>query len=139
MAASWLALPAAVASTTSSSRERVFATAPRVLNHRGLGPRRKTLGGDASGRPCDDEVRYFVEGSGAFYLHAGERVLQVIGEAGDLLSAPKGATHLFDGGESADFTCIRVFTSPEGWAANYTGAAIAEQFPLYERAAGAGP
>ena len=83
----------------------------------------------------DDEVRYFVEGSGSFYIHAGERVLQVIGEAGDLLSVPKGATHWFDGGENADFTCIRVFTSPDGWAANYTGETIAKRFPLYESAA----
>jgi len=83
----------------------------------------------------DDEVRYFVEGSGAFYIHAGDRVLQVIGEAGDLLSVPKGATHWFDGGENADFTCIRVFTSPDGWAAKYTGDRIAEQFPHYVKVA----
>jgi 1,2-dihydroxy-3-keto-5-methylthiopentene dioxygenase len=80
-------------------------------------------------------VRYFVEGSGAFYIHAGDRVLQVIGEAGDLLSVPKGATHWFDGGENADFTCIRVFTSPDGWAAKYTGDRIAEQFPHYVKVA----
>jgi 1,2-dihydroxy-3-keto-5-methylthiopentene dioxygenase len=80
----------------------------------------------------DDEVRYFVAGSGAFYLHVGDRVLQVIGEAGDLLSVPKGVTHWFDGGERADFTCIRVFTNPEGWAAKYSGDRIAESFPPYE-------
>jgi 1,2-dihydroxy-3-keto-5-methylthiopentene dioxygenase len=83
----------------------------------------------------DDEVRYFVEGSGAFYLHIGDRVLQVIGEAGDLLSVPKGVSHWFDGGEVGDFTCIRVFTGKEGWIAHYTGDAIAESFPLYENVA----
>ena len=83
----------------------------------------------------DDEVRYFVEGSGAFYVHAGDRVLQIIGEAGDLLSVPKGTPHWFDGGEAADFTCIRVFTDPAGWAAQYTGDEIWRTFPLYDKAA----
>ena len=83
----------------------------------------------------DDEVRYFVEGSGAFYVHAGDRVLQIIGEAGDLLSVPKGTPHWFDGGETADFTCIRVFTDPAGWAAQYTGDEIWRTFPLYDKAA----
>jgi len=83
----------------------------------------------------DDEVRYFVEGAGAFYLHIGDRVIQLIGEAGDLLSVPKGVTHWFDGGEVADFTCIRVFTTTEGWAANFTGDAISEAFPRYAKAA----
>jgi 1,2-dihydroxy-3-keto-5-methylthiopentene dioxygenase len=83
----------------------------------------------------DDEVRYFVEGSGAFYIHAGDRVLQVVGVAGDLLSVPKGTPHWFDGGETADFTCIRVFTDPAGWEAHYTGDEIWRAFPLYDKAA----
>jgi 1,2-dihydroxy-3-keto-5-methylthiopentene dioxygenase len=83
----------------------------------------------------DDEVRYFVEGGGAFYVHAGDRVLTIVGEAGDLLSVPKGTPHWFDGGETADFTCIRVFTDPEGWVAHYTGDEIWRTFPLYEKAA----
>jgi len=44
-------------------------------------------------------------------------------------------THWFDGGEQADFTCIRVFTTTEGWAANFTGDAISDAFPRYEKAA----
>ncbi len=83
----------------------------------------------------DDEVRNFVEGSGAFYIHAGDRVLQVVGEAGDLLSVPKGTPHWFDGGDVGDFTCIRVFTDPAGWAAHYTGDPIWRTFPRYEKAA----
>jgi 1,2-dihydroxy-3-keto-5-methylthiopentene dioxygenase len=83
----------------------------------------------------EDEVRYFVEGSGAFYLHIGDRVLEVVGEAGDLLYVPHGTSHWFDGGDVGDFTCIRVFTNQEGWVAHYTGDAIAEGFPRYEKAA----
>ncbi len=83
----------------------------------------------------DDEVRYFVEGSGAFYLHAGDRIIQVVGEAGDLLSVPKGAPHWFDGGEAGDFTCIRVFTDPAGWVAHYTGDEVWRTFPRFDKAA----
>jgi 1,2-dihydroxy-3-keto-5-methylthiopentene dioxygenase len=83
----------------------------------------------------DDEVRYFVEGSGAFFLHVGDHVLEVIGVAGDLLSVPKGTPHWFDGGEIGHFTAIRVFTNQEGWAAHYTGNDIARSFPSYEKAA----
>ena len=83
----------------------------------------------------DDEVRYFVEGGGAFYLHVGDRVLEVVGAAGDLLSVPQGTPHWFDGGETGDFTCIRVFTDPAGWEAHYTGDAISRAFPLYDKAA----
>ena len=83
----------------------------------------------------EDEVRYFVEGSGAFYLHIGERVLEIVGEEGDLLSVPRGTSHWFDGGEEGHFTCIRLFTEQAGWVAHYTGDAIADGFPKYEKAA----
>ncbi|MBV8661685.1 MAG: cupin domain-containing protein [Hyphomicrobiales bacterium] len=82
----------------------------------------------------EDEVRYFVEGSGAFYLHIGERVLEIVGEAGDLLSVPTGTAHWFDGGEAGHFTVIRVFTTREGWVAHFTGDTIADNFPKYETA-----
>jgi 1,2-dihydroxy-3-keto-5-methylthiopentene dioxygenase len=83
----------------------------------------------------DDEVRYFVEGSGAFYLHVGERVLEVVGEAGDLLYVPKGTSHWFDGGEVGHFTCIRLFNDHSGWVAHYTGDEIAEAFPRFDKVA----
>jgi len=83
----------------------------------------------------DDEVRYFVEGSGAFYLHIGDRVLEVVGEAGDLLYVPKGTSHWFDGGEVGHFTCIRLFNDHSGWIAHYTGDEIAETFPKFDKAA----
>jgi 1,2-dihydroxy-3-keto-5-methylthiopentene dioxygenase len=83
----------------------------------------------------DDEVRFFVEGSGSFYLHVGDRVIQVIGVAGDLLSVPRETPHWFDGGEFGDFTAIRLFTRPDGWVAHYTGAPIADGFPRHKKAA----
>jgi 1,2-dihydroxy-3-keto-5-methylthiopentene dioxygenase len=81
----------------------------------------------------DDEVRFFVEGSGAFYIHARDRVHMVVCEAGDLLSVPAGTTHWFDASDAPLFTAIRIFVSPEGWVASYTGSDIASRFPLYQR------
>ena len=83
----------------------------------------------------EDEVRFFVEGTGAFYLHLDDKVYQLIGEAGDLLSVPRGVKHWFDGGPEADFTCIRLFTNQEGWVAHFTGDAISDAFPKHEIAA----
>ena len=83
----------------------------------------------------EDEVRFFVEGSGAFYLHAGDRVLEVVGEKNDLLSVPHGAPHWFDGGPEGNFTCIRLFTNQEAWTAHFTGDKISEAFPKYHEAA----
>ena len=83
----------------------------------------------------EDEVRFFVEGAGAFYLHIGDRVLQVICEAGDLLSVPHGTPHWFDGGPIGNFICIRLFTDQEAWTAHFTGDAIADAFPRYNGAA----
>jgi len=80
----------------------------------------------------EDEVRFFVEGSGAFYLHVGDKVYQVVGTADDLLSVPQGTKHWFDGGPEGYFTVIRLFNDPKGWVAHYTGDAIAETIPYYE-------
>jgi 1,2-dihydroxy-3-keto-5-methylthiopentene dioxygenase len=83
----------------------------------------------------DDEVRYFVEGSGMFCIRAGGRVLALECGAGDLIVLPAGLRHWFDTGAQPRFTAIRLFTTPEGWAAKFTGDAIAESIPLYEGAA----
>jgi 1,2-dihydroxy-3-keto-5-methylthiopentene dioxygenase len=80
----------------------------------------------------EDEARFFVEGSGAFYLRFGDRVHQMICTRGDLLSVPAGTTHWFDMGPDPEFTAIRLFTDPAGWVANFTGDDIARRFPLYE-------
>jgi 1,2-dihydroxy-3-keto-5-methylthiopentene dioxygenase len=81
---------------------------------------------------AEDEVRFFVEGAGAFYLHLGARVFQVVCGAGDLLSVPAGTKHWFDMGPAPRFTVIRLFTDPAGWVAEPTGDAIASRLPRFE-------
>lgn len=80
----------------------------------------------------EDEVRFFVAGSGLFTLHIGERVLEVLCEAGDLISVPDGTRHWFDMGPTPHFVAIRLFGNPDGWVANFTGDDIAQRFPRYE-------
>jgi 1,2-dihydroxy-3-keto-5-methylthiopentene dioxygenase len=83
----------------------------------------------------DDEVRFFVEGAGLFYIRSGGKVYALECTRGDLILLPAGTTHWFDTGERPNFTVIRIFTTPEGWVARYTGDTIAENIPLYEGAA----
>jgi 1,2-dihydroxy-3-keto-5-methylthiopentene dioxygenase len=80
---------------------------------------------------ADDEVRVFVEGSGAFYLRDDEVVLRVVCTAGDLISVPRQTRHWFDMGPAPRFTAIRLFTTPDGWQATFTGDAIANTIPKY--------
>jgi len=80
----------------------------------------------------EDEVRFFVAGRGLFCLHIGEEVLEVLCEADDFLRVPAGTRHWFDMGSAPRFTAIRFFDNPEGWVAQFTGDAIAEQFPLLD-------
>jgi 1,2-dihydroxy-3-keto-5-methylthiopentene dioxygenase len=80
----------------------------------------------------EDEVRFFVEGSGAFYLHLGGKVYQVICVRGDLISVPANTLHWFDMGPDPEFTAIRFFNNVEGWVAQYSGSDIAARFPKYE-------
>lgn len=83
----------------------------------------------------DDEVRLFVEGSGAFHFRVAEaRVLRLECAAGDLVSVPRGARHWFDTGLRPRFTALRFFTTPEGWIATFTGDPIATRFDAYEGA-----
>jgi len=80
---------------------------------------------------AEDEVRFFVEGGGAFYLHLDGQVHQVNCTRGDLLSVPAGTPHWFDMGPAPLFTAIRLFTNPDGWIATFTGSPIASTFPRY--------
>lgn len=77
----------------------------------------------------EDEVRFFVEGTGCFYLHADGRVYAVVCSTGDLLSVPRGTTHWFDMGERPRFTSIRFFQGEDGWVGNFTRDSIASRFP----------
>jgi len=80
----------------------------------------------------EDEVRFFVAGSGAFYLRLDGRVYQAICVRGDLLSVPAGTRHWFDMGPDPEFTAIRWFNNQTGWVPQFTGDAIAARFPRYE-------
>ncbi|WP_031432657.1 1,2-dihydroxy-3-keto-5-methylthiopentene dioxygenase [Methylomarinum vadi] len=81
----------------------------------------------------DFEIRFFVEGSGLFYLHVDDKVYAVLCERGDLISVPANVTHWFDMGENPDFKCIRFFTTEDGWVARFTGDDIAKRFPSYDQ------
>jgi|SRR5579884_4500613 1,2-dihydroxy-3-keto-5-methylthiopentene dioxygenase len=78
---------------------------------------------------AEDEVRFFVAGRGLFTLHIGEKVYEVLCQAGDLIGVPDGTRHWFDMSEAPSFVAIRLFTNPAGWVANFTGDDIASRFP----------
>jgi 1,2-dihydroxy-3-keto-5-methylthiopentene dioxygenase len=81
----------------------------------------------------EDEIRFFVRGSGLFYLHIDKKVYIVLCEKNDLISVPDGTPHWFDMGPDPDFTCIRLFSNTEGWVARFTGFSIADQYPKWEQ------
>jgi len=81
---------------------------------------------------ADDEVRFFVEGGGGFYLRIDSRVHIVCCEAGDLLLVPAGTRHWFDMGADPAFTAIRFFRIAEGWVGEFTGDDIATRFASYD-------
>ncbi len=80
----------------------------------------------------EDEVRFFVDGSGLFSLHVDGKVYEVLCTKGDLISVPDGTPHWFDMGPNPEFACIRIFTNTEGWVANFTGSDIADSFNRLE-------
>jgi len=80
----------------------------------------------------DFEVRFFVDGSGLFYLHVDDKIYLVECTAGDLISVPAGTTHWFDMGALPSFKCIRLFTTEQGWVGHFTGSEIAGDFPDYD-------
>jgi 1,2-dihydroxy-3-keto-5-methylthiopentene dioxygenase len=77
----------------------------------------------------EDEVRFFVAGSGLFTLHVGDKVYEI--------AVPDGTTHWFDMGEEPEFVAIRFFQQPDGWIGHFTGTDIAQRFPRYEKGADA--
>jgi 1,2-dihydroxy-3-keto-5-methylthiopentene dioxygenase len=80
----------------------------------------------------EDEARFFVEGSGVFYIHSRGRVYAALCEKGDFINLPRRTRHWFDFGPRPHLKVIRTFTSPEGWVAEYTGSDIAARFPRFD-------
>jgi 1,2-dihydroxy-3-keto-5-methylthiopentene dioxygenase len=80
----------------------------------------------------EDEVRFFVAGSGLFTLHVDGRVYEIRCEQGDLIAVPDSTHHWFDMGAEPSFVAIRFFTEPDGWIGHFTGTDIAKKFPRYE-------
>ena len=56
-------------------------------------------------------------------------------ERNDLIGVPAGIRHWFDMGPAPRFTAIRLFTTPKGWVAKFTGDTIAARFPAYDHQA----
>lgn len=80
----------------------------------------------------EDEVRFFVAGSGLFTLHVDDKVYEIECVKDDLIAVPDSTLHWFDMGESPSFVAIRFFTEPDGWVGHFTGNDIAQTFPRYE-------
>ena len=79
----------------------------------------------------EDEVRFFVAGSGLFTLHVDGKVYEVLCTRGDLIAVPDSTQHWFDMGPEPSFVAIRFFTEPDGWVGHFTGTDIAKRFPRY--------
>jgi len=80
----------------------------------------------------DDEVRYFIDGQGLFYIHHNDIVYGILCTAGDFISVPANTPHWFDMGSQPNFKCIRFFTTEEGWVPIYQDESISHQFPLLD-------
>lgn len=80
----------------------------------------------------EDEVRFFAEGSGCFYLHCHGRVYALVCTAGDLVSVPEQTVHWFDMGERPHFTAVRFFQKEDGWIGNFLPDSIASRFPTLD-------
>ncbi|MCW5623598.1 MAG: cupin [Burkholderiales bacterium] len=78
---------------------------------------------------AEDEVRFFVRGGGAFYLHVKHLIYRVTCECGDLLAIAAGVSHWFDAGSAGDFVAIRLYNDPSGWIPRFTGDAISAYVP----------
>ena len=114
-------------------KDRGFASAdvisvhPEMPNHPDL--RKKFL---EEHTHTEDEARFFVDGSGIFYIHTNHQVLAVLCVRGDFIDVPARTPHWFDMGPAPLLKVIRTFTTPEGWVADFTGSDIAGKFPRFE-------
>jgi len=77
----------------------------------------------------EDEVRFFVDGSGHFWFHFDDGdVARVTCTKGDFLAVPQGFRHWFDLAPEYRVKAIRIFTNQEGWVAKYTGSGVDAQY-----------
>ena len=70
---------------------------------------------------AEDEVRFFVDGSGLFTLHLGPQVFEILCERGDFLTVPALTKHWFDMGPEPLFLAIRIFFKPRGLGSELHG------------------
>ncbi len=84
----------------------------------------------------EDEVRFFLRGTGLYYVHAKERIHIVQCGAGDFICIPKGVKHWFDMGPNPDYCCLRWYNSKEGLTNQFTGSYVAESTPRWESVIG---
>ena len=76
----------------------------------------------------EDEVRFFVDGEGLFWFHLNGEAFNLLCTKGDFLSVPAGATHWFDLAPKYTVKAIRIFSTVEGWVANYTNSGIDDKY-----------
>lgn len=76
----------------------------------------------------DDETRWFVEGTGVFWVRADDAVVAIPCGEGDWIRLPAGVRHWFDMGPRPAFAAVRWFTRPDGWVARFTGDPLAGRF-----------
>lgn len=79
---------------------------------------------------AEDEIRFFLHGSGSFVMHVDGRVYGAHCTAGDLIAVPAHIRHWFDAGAGPDFTALRVFAHTSGRVPHDTRDTISERFPV---------
>ena len=116
------------------SAERGFTTVD-VISIAPDNPKREELRGKFLDEHFhkEDEVRFFVAGSGLFTLHVDDKVYEIECVKDDLIAVPDGTTHWFDMGAEPEFVAIRFFQQPDGWVGHFTGTDIARKFPRYDQ------
>lgn len=76
-----------------------------------------------------DALHAFVAGRGLLTLRVGDYVYALLAEKNDLVSIPAGTRQWFDIGENPNLVVIRLFKQAQSSVANFTGDAIARQYP----------
>lgn len=80
----------------------------------------------------DDEVRYFISGSGLFTVHYLDKVYSILCSAGDFIGVPANTLHWFDMGAEPQFKCLRFFSDEGGWVPCYSESSISLKFDLLD-------